>query len=338
MNTSSHISRGLIVILSCSVVMAACVAGPQTPTPRPARPVSLQLQWVTQSQFAGYYVALEKGWYSDEGIELTIHAGGPDMAVVDLVSAGTSDFGTSLLADLGVAVQKGKPVISIGQIQQTNGLLLIAKKSSSIKRPQDFAGKRVGIWLGSWEAQFNALVAKEGIAPHSIEIVPQGWSMDPFLKGNLDVASAMIYNEYHVVLESGIKAEDIHIIDYADYGLGFPGDTLFTTRKMTTEKPDLCVRMLRASLRGWQYAIEHPEEAADIVLKHDKTGIQTKQHQLAMMQEISKLVQVTGRDLGYTDKATVQQMIDALVNYKVLSGPVQPEDIYTNQFLEQAQK
>jgi NitT/TauT family transport system substrate-binding protein len=280
-------------------------------------------------------VALDKGWYREEGIELTIKPGGPDLVAIDLVATGTSDFGTTLLPDTTVAIQKGKPVISIAQIQQTNGLLLIAQKSSGITQPKNFIGKRVGIWLGSWEAQFNALLAKEGIAPQDIRVVSQGWSMDPFLKGDLDVASVMIYNEYHVVLESGMKPDDLNIIDYADYGLDFPGDVFLTNHQMVEQHPDLCLRMLRTSLRGWQYALEHPEEAVDIVLKYDKSGVQTRQHQLSMMAEMAKLVQIPGHPLGHIDQATIQRMIDTLLRYKVLSGPIQPQDVYTTRFLDQ---
>jgi NitT/TauT family transport system substrate-binding protein len=325
----------LFTFLICLGLMAAC--GPQAvPTEPAVESVSLQLQWVTQAQFAGYYVALDKGWYADEGIDLTISPGGPDLVPADLVIAGTHDFGTSLLADLIVAVEGGKPIASIAQIQQTNGLLLLAHKSSGITQPADFVGKRVGVWLGGWETQFNALVAREGIQPDEYELVSQGFSMEPFLAGSLDVASAMIYNEYHVVLENGVKTEDLNVIDYADYGLDFPGDVLFTSRRLMQEQPDLCTRMLRASLKGWQYAVEHPEEAADIVLKYDESGVQTREHQLSMMEEIGKLVVLPVRPIGFTDRDDVRRTIDTLLSYGVLAGSVQPEDVFTNEYWEQA--
>ncbi len=110
--------------------------------------VSLQLQWVTQTQFAGYYVALDKGWYEDENIDLTIYPGAPDIVPVDLVAARSRDFGTTLLADLAAKIQKGKKVISIAQIQQNNGLRMLTKKSAAIDGPKDFPGKKVGVWLG----------------------------------------------------------------------------------------------------------------------------------------------------------------------------------------------
>jgi NitT/TauT family transport system substrate-binding protein len=333
MNPRDITQRALATLLF-TILITACSFVPPTPTPPALDPISLQLQWVTQAQFAGYYVALDKGWYHEEGIDLTIEPGSPDVVPATLVASGTRDFGTGLLADLIVTIQQGKSVISIAQIQQTNGLLLIAHKSSGIEHPTDFVGKRVGVWLGAWETQFNALMAKEQISPQDYVLVPQGWSMDPFIEGELDVASAMIYNEYHVVLESGVKAEDITIIDYADYGMDFPGDVLFTSRQMIEQNPDICVRMLRASLRGWRYAIEHPEEAAEIVLKYDKSGVQTREHQLSMMSEIAKLVLRPMRPLGYTDRDDVRRTIDTLLSYEVLSGPIQPEDVYTNKFWE----
>jgi NitT/TauT family transport system substrate-binding protein len=328
--------RLLIITLLGLVVVTACSTQSETPTPE-LEPVSMQLQWVTQAQFAGYYVALDKGWYHDEGIDLTINPGGPDLLPVDLVASGQRDFGTSLAADLSVAIQQGQPLISIGQIQQKNGLVLVAFKSSGIEKPQDFVGKKVGVWLGSWEAQFNALMAKQGIAPQDFELMSQGWSMDPFLKRELDVASAMIYNEYHVVLESGVSSAELNIIDYADYDLDFPGDLLFTTRAMAEQKPELCVGMLRASLLGWQYAIDNPAEAADIVLKYDKSGVQTREHQLSMMEEISRLVNVPGYPLGYTDRNAIQRTLDALLSYGILSAALQPAEVYTNEFWEQIQ-
>ena len=326
------------MILVLSTLLAACGGNGATVTQEAApTPVTLQLQWVTQAQFAGYYVALDKGWYSEEGIELTIRPGGPDISPIDSVRTGAAEFGTGLLADIIVASQQTNDITSIAQIQQTNGLLLIAKKDSGITNPKDFTGKKVGVWLGNWEAQFDALIEKEGIKANDFTLVSQGFSMEPFIHGDLDVASAMIYNEYYAVLESGIKAEDLTIINYADYGLDFPGDTLFTSKKNIQDNPDLCVRLLRASLRGWQYAIDHPEEATDIVLKYDKSGVQTREHQLSMMQEIIKLVKVDLRPLGYTDRNDVRRVIDTLFSYKVLNAQIDPDAIFTNTIWDQAQ-
>lgn len=325
----NNIWRSIAVVVCIIFIIAPGLAGSGC---RSRQKVSLQLQWITQAQFAGYYVALDKGWYADYGIDMTIKQGGPDSSPVDLVSSGKSDFGTGLLSDLCVAVEAGKPVISIAQIQQKNGMILITKKSSGIKEPQDLIGKRVGIWLGSWDAQFKALMANEGINLDSINIISQGPSMEPFLNGEIDVASAMTYAEYQ--LES-VQANELNIIDYADYGLGFPGDVLFAASRTVKQNPTLCTHMVQASLKGWQYAIEHPEEATDIVMKYAENGELNRNAQSSMMNQISKLVKTAGRDIGFTDRTTVKQVI-YILRQNVLKSPLQPEDVFTNYFWNQA--
>lgn len=301
--------------------------------------VSLQLQWVTQAQFAGYYVAKEKGWYRQEGLEVTIHPGGPDIVPVDLVAAGSRSFGTTLLADLAVSINKGKPVISIAQIQQNNGLRLLARKNSGISSPKDFIGKKVGVWLGGWEVQFNALLAQKNIPEENVKIVSQGFSMEPFLTGRLDVASAMIYNEYYMVLAAGLSEEELIIIDYEDYGLGFPGDVLFTSMEMKNNTPDLCLKMVRASMKGWQYAMEHQQEAAQIVVNSDRSGVAKQDHQIKMMEAIAMLVKGDGNDkTGDLQKEELSKMVRLLMDYNVLTSVVPPEKIFTPQFIEQIAK
>ena len=335
--TFSVVPQRVVLLALIVGMLVACTPAKPVETPDETQSVILQLQWFPQAQFAGYYVALEKGWYAEEGLDVTIRAGGPDISPATAVAGGNADFGTYMLADLAAAVQQGQPLLSIAQIQQQNGLLLLAFQSSGIDDPTDFLGKRVGVWLGSWDAQFRALMTQQSITDNQYQLVSQGFSMEAFLAGELDVASAMIYNEYHVVLESGVAANDLNIIDYADYGLDFPGDTLFTTKDLVEQNPDLCERMLRASLRGWEYAVANPEEAADIVLKYDVTGTQTLEHQLSMMREIALLVKSSDiRPIGYTDRADVLRVVDTLQRYGVLVSPVQPEEVYTNMIWESA--
>jgi NitT/TauT family transport system substrate-binding protein len=323
-------------ILLCVFCIASCATGQEKLGTSGLQPVSLQLQWIPQAQFAGYYVALDKGWYRDEGIDLTIKPGGPESNPVELVANGKSDFGTALLADLAVAVQKGRPVISIGQIQQRNGLYLASRKSSNIKQPKDFIGKRVGIWQGNWEAQFNALIAKEGVLRDDITVIPQGFGMEPFQKGELDVTSVMIYNEFYFLIKAGMNFGNLNLIDYASYGLAFPGDTLFTNRQTVSSQRDLCVRMLRASLKGWQHAIDYPNEAVDIVQKYAKNSFLDYGQQVFMMQEISRLVRTTGYPLGRPDGVAIKRMIDTLQSSGTTGGPIRPGDVYTIEFWSKA--
>lgn len=324
-------------------MVLGCDSAPESPLPEESGndlvPVSLQLQWVTQAQFAGYYIALEKGWYEAEGMAVTIYPGGPDIVPVDLVASGSRDFGTTLLADLALSIQGGKTAIGIAQIQQDNGLRLLAKKSSKIRVPKDLIGKKVGVWLGGWEVQFNALLARQQIFPDQVDVISQGFSMAPFLEGRLDAASAMIYNEYNMVLAQGIARDDLVVIDYKDFGLGFPGDVLFTSNDMVRDHPGLCGKMVRASLRGWQYALKHMDEAVDVVLKHDRAGVADLDHQKKMMEEIARLISGSKTDpMGYISDRTISKMINTLVLYDVLEIRVTSEAVFTSQFVNQPDK
>ena len=167
--------------------------------------VTLALQWHTQCQFAGYYVGLEKGFYRGEGIDLTIIPGATDVNPISLVSAGIADFGTKWLADFLGAIEQGLPLISIAQIVQKNGLILISKAESGIKTPYDFIGKNLGIWFFGNEIQLFALMNKLGIPLSNLHIHEQKCSIDHFLDGEYDVVMAMTYNEYLKVLESGYQ-------------------------------------------------------------------------------------------------------------------------------------
>lgn len=296
-------------------------------------PVSLQLQWVTQTQFAGFYVALEKGWYLEEGMDVIIYQGGPDAVPVELVTGGSRDFGTNLLPDLIVSIDQGKEIVAISQIQQANGLRLLTRMDSGIKSPKDFVGKKVGVWLGSWEIQFSALLASAGVDPKDVDIVSQGWSMGPFVKGELDVASAMIYNEYYKVIEAGVRQEDLYVFDYQDYQLDFPGDALFTSLRMVHENPELCRKMVRASLRGWKYAFAYPEEAVNIVLKHDKSGIQSFDHQLKMLTEMQLMRKRDEVEFGAFNTDRIELMIGLLLDYHIMNEPVALEEIFTSEFI-----
>ena len=206
---------------------------------KPLEKVSLALQWLTQCQFAGYYVALDQGFYRQEGIDLTIIPGASDINPIYQVSSEVADFGTKWLADFLSAKEKGLPLISIAQVLQSNGLVLIAKAKSGIKTPRDFIGKRLGIWFFGNEVQFFTLMNKLDIPLDQMNIDALKWSIKPFLDDEFDVVMAMIYNEYLRVLDSGYKEKDINIIDFSKYGLNFPGQVIFTRVSTLENQPDL---------------------------------------------------------------------------------------------------
>lgn len=292
--------------------------------------VTLSLQWLTQCQFAGYYVALEKGYYKQERIDITIIPGASDINPIFQVSSGVTDFGTKWLADFIAAKDKGAPLISIAQVLQSNGMVLISKAESNIKTPSDFIDKKLGIWFFGNEIQFFALMNKLNISTDRMHISPLKWSIKPFLNDEFDVVTAMIYNEYLRVLDSGYDKKGINVIDFSHYGLNFPGQVVFTRKSTLESKPDLCERMLRASLKGWAWAMDHPDATVDIVLKHDKARILKKDLQRRQMKEIIKLIQYGNLPLGYHSPKQVDFVMQSLVKHRVISSPLDLSEVYTN--------
>ena len=241
---------------------------------RPADKVKLQLKWVPQAQFAGYFVALEKGYYKDENLDVTIVPGGPDIVSEQQVANGQADFGVDWVASFLAFRDKGLPLVDVAQIYQSSGLLLVSKKSANITKPEDLKGKNVGVWYGGNEFEFLALMDKLKFDPDKdMTVIKQGFTMDPFLAGQMDAASAMTYNEYQIVLESGVKAEDLNVINYTTEGVGMLEDNLFASEDMVKAKPDLVQRFVRASIKGWQGAIDDQPFAVTAVMKYAEPGL-----------------------------------------------------------------
>ncbi|WP_248283767.1 ABC transporter substrate-binding protein [Ureibacillus chungkukjangi] len=236
----------LIVVLALVSVLAACSSDEEkvaTSSSGDLAPVTLQLKWVPQAQFAGYYVALEKGYYKEEGLDVTIAPGGPDIVPEQQVANGAAQIGVDWVASLLPHIEQGMPLIQIAQIYQESGLLLISKKDAGITSPKDLAGKNVGNWMGGNEFEALALFDKYGLDPNSdLSFVKQAFTMDQFLSGDLDAASAMTYNEYHVVLESGVLASDLNIIDMNDEGVAMLEDNLFANKEWLEENKETAAK------------------------------------------------------------------------------------------------
>ncbi|MBU1932104.1 ABC transporter substrate-binding protein [Patescibacteria group bacterium] len=322
----------LLFILLWVILLSGCSKEPSR-----LEKASLRIHWTAQTQFAGYYVALDRGWYRDEGIDLTIHTGGPDIDAVEMISTGEDDFATGWFTTLLGARDRGLPVINIAQIFQRSGLVFIAKKDSGIKGPKDFVGKTLGVWEG-YENRLKALLGKVNIDPDNVEIVTQKWSMVPFIEGVLDVASAMTYNEYLILLQSGFSKEDLNVISYVDYGINIPEDGIFVTEKTLKEKRDVCVAFVRASIKGWNYALKHPQEAVEILMKHDIEL--NREQQLSMLEEVAKLINCEAtitKGIGYLDPETLNSVGEFLYLYGQLKGMPDIEKAYTHEIWQEAQ-
>ncbi|MFL0504835.1 ABC transporter substrate-binding protein [Ureibacillus sp. 179-F W5.1 NHS] len=303
-------------------------------------PVTLQLKWVPQAQFAGYYVALEKGYYEEEGLDVTIAPGGPDIVPEQQVANGAAHIGVDWVASLLPHIEQGLPLVQIAQIYQESGLLLISKKDAGIESPEDLEDKNVGNWMGGNEFELLALFDKYGFDPNSdLSFVKQAFTMDQFLSGELDAASAMTYNEYHVVLESGVSESDLNVIDMNDEGVAMLEDNLFANKEWLEENKETAAKFLRASIKGWQEAIKDPEGAVDIIMAESEEGSSTREHQLTMMKEVAKLVVPEGFDpekIGQTDAEMFQQTADIAHQFGVIEKPANVEEAFTNEIFEMA--
>ncbi|AKG36688.1 ABC transporter substrate-binding protein [Paenibacillus durus] len=305
-------------------------------------PVKLQLKWVPQAQFAGYYVALSKGYYKDEGLDVQILPGGPDIVPEQQVAGGSADIGVDWVASLLTSQEQEMPLVQIAQIYQKSGLVLVSKKSANINSPADLKGKRVGNWMGGNEFELLALFDKYKLDSNKdIKFTKQGFTMDQFLGGELDAASAMTYNEYQVVLESGVKAEDLNVIDMNDEGVAMLEDNLFANKEWLAANKETAAKFVRASLKGWKDAIADPAAAVDIVMEQAEAGSTTKEHQLKMMEEVAKLIQPEGFDiskLGYTDEAAFKQTADIAFKFGVIKKEANLSEAYTNEIMDMASK
>ena len=222
-------------------------------------------QWSPQAQFAGYYVALEKGIYQKYGINLNIKMGGPYSVPADLLERGEVNFGTMWLS---TAIQKrsqGVRLVNISQIVQRSALMLVAKKGRGIQKPEDINGKKVGLWRDEFRLQPLAFFKKFNL---HVKIIPQSYSVNLFLRDGVDVASAMWYNEYHTIISAGVNPDELTSFFFHEYGLNFPEDGIYTLEQNFTRNPAVACNFAKASVEGWLYAFNHPDEALDIVLKY----------------------------------------------------------------------
>jgi len=348
--TATALLCSVILTIACAPAVqpapptAAPAAQPTTAPAAAAKPsgppgkVKLQLKWVPQAQFAGYYVAQDKGFYKDENLEVTILPGGPDIVSEQQVANGQADFGIDWVASFLAFRDKGLPLIDVAQIYQSSGLLLVSKKSANITKPDDLKGRSVGVWFGGNEFEFLALMDKLKYDPDKdLNVIKQGFTMDPFLAGQMDAASAMTYNEYQVVLESGVKPEDLNVIDYNKEGVGMLEDNLFTSETMVATKKDVVQRFVRASVKGWKAALEDQKFAVDTIMKYAEKGSTTADHQTRMMAEVAKLVVPAGWSsdkIGVMDDARFKTTADIALKFHVISKPADPAKSFTNDFVK----
>ncbi|SDW21330.1 ABC transporter substrate-binding protein [Celeribacter indicus] len=302
--------------------------------------VTLQLKWVTQAQFAGYYVALENGYYEEADLDVTIRPGGPDIAPVQVLLGGGADVMVDWMPSALAARENGAPVVNIAQPFKSSGMMLTCLKESGVESPEDFPGKTLGVWFFGNEYPFLSWMSKLGIptegGEEGVEVLKQGFNVDPLLQKQAACISTMTYNEYWQVIDAGISEEDLVTFKYEDEGVATLEDGLYVLEENLGDEAfrDKMVRFVKASMEGWKWAEENPDEAAMIVLDYDETGAQTEEHQKRMMAEVAKL---TAGSAGALDPADYERTVESLL----LGGsdPVitqEPEGAYTLEITDAA--
>lgn len=278
--------------------------------------LTLQLKWVTQAQFAGYYVAKDKGFYSEEGLDVTIKPGGPDIAPAQVIAGGGADVVLDWMPSALATREKGVKLVNIAQPFKSSGMMLTCRKDTGIKSPADFKGKTLGVWFYGNEYPFLSWMSQLGISTeggaNGVTVLKQGFNVDPILQKQADCISTMTYNEYWQVIDAGLSADELVVFKYQDQGVATLEDGIYVMEDRLNDPAfaDQMVRFVRASMKGWKWAEANPDAAADIVLENDASGAQTEKHQRRMMGEIAKL---TAGSNGKLDPKDYNRTVETLM-------------------------
>jgi len=313
-------------------------------------PVKLQLQWFTQAQFAGYYAALKEGYFTDEGLDVTIVEGGVDIVPQTVLADGSVDFAIAWVPKALASREQGAGITDVAQIFQKSGTLQVSLKDKNLTRAKDLKGKKVGNWGYGNEFELFAGMTKAGLDPATdVTLVQQQFDMNALLSGEIDAAQAMTYNEYAQVLEAEntatgklYTAADLNVIDWNTEGTAMLQDAIWAnTEKLTSDKAyqDTTVKFIKASLKGWIYARDNPKEARDIVVA---AGAQLgSSHQLWQTNEVNKLIWPSPAGIGMIDEAAWAQTVSIAKNTKNDQGAsviteAPTKDAYTNTYVQKA--
>ncbi len=310
--------------------------------------VSLQLQWVSQAQFAGYYAAVAECYYVDEGLDVNIVEGGVDIVPQDVLASGDVDYAISWVPKVLGSIEQGAGITNVAQIFERSATTQVSFKNKDIAAPDDLKGKNVGSWGFGNEWELFAGMQSADVNVDDINLVQQAFDMNAFLAGDIDAAQAMTYNEYAQVLETVnpetgelYTPEDLNVINWNDVGTAMLQDAIWATTERLSD-PDYeeqTVDFIKASIKGWAFVRDNPEDAADIVAASGSELGQS--HQLWMANEVNKLIWPSTNGVGIIDEAAWAQTVDIALNTQNETGATiitkaPPESAYTNEYVEEA--
>jgi len=331
-----------LALAGIAAAAAAVMMGGAVTQASAADALTLQLKWVTQAQFAGYYVAAAKGFYEEAGLDVTIKPGGPDINPSQVIAGGGADVVVDWMPSALATREKGVPLVNIAQTFNKSGMMLTCRKDSGVAKPADFKGKTLVVWFSGNEYPFLSWMDKLGYSTTGgnpdIKVLKQGFNVDPLLQKQAACISTMTYNEYWQVIEAGVPESELIVFKYEDQGVATLEDGLYTldAKLKDPKMVDKLARFVKASMKGWDYAVKHQDEAVAIVLDNDASGAQTEKHQKQMISEIAKLIEGWAKP-GYLDPAAYERTVGILISGK--SDPViskKPEGAWTHEVWEKA--
>jgi len=355
-STRIKLSIGAVGIAT-ALVLSGCASGSGGTSDTPSSggkltPITLQLQWVAQAQFAGYYAAVAQGFYKKEGLDVTIKEAGTTTVPIDVLAAGDADYAISWVPKVLGSIEQGTNVTDVAQIFERSGTTQISFKDKDITSPADLKGKKVGSWGYGNQWELFAGMQKAGIDTTSqISLVQQAFDMNGFLAGDIDAAQAMTYNEYAQVLETVnpktgklYQPSDLNVINWNDEGTAMLQDAIWANAdKLASDKTYAAntEKFIKASIEGWVYVRDHPQQAADIVTKAGST-LGTS-HQLWMTNEVNKLIWPSTSGIGVIQKKAWDQTVKIALGTKDDTGSTiittkPPATAYSNKYVDQALK
>jgi NitT/TauT family transport system substrate-binding protein len=304
--------------------------------------VRLQLQWVAQSQFAGYFAALDEGMYEDECLEVTILEGDVQIVPQTVLATGGAEFALAWVPKALVSREEGADIVNIAQVFERSGTLMVAFADSGIASVEDFAGRNVGNWGFGNEFELTAALAEAGITEDELSLVSQDFTMNALLNGEIDVAEAMTYNEYAQVLEAVnpdtgelYQPEDLNVIDFNEVGTAMLQDAVWAESSWLAENEDVAERFLRASFRGWVFCRDNFDACVDIVLNHGTTL--GASHQRWQLNEINALIWPATNGIGVMNQPLWDQTVEvATSQIPELQGVEISSDAYRTDLAEAA--
>jgi len=326
MGRTTWVTAGLVAAVVLSVGFGTAQARPQA---QKLDKVTLQLKWVTQSQFAGYYAAVAKGYYKAFGLDVSLKVGGPSITPEQVVASGQAQIGVDWVPSLLATRDTGTNLVSIAQMFSRSGMTELTWKTSGINTVKKMQGKKVGVWCCGNQFELFAALTKNGIDPNNksdVTIFNQPFTMTDFLSNRIDAAAAMTYNELAQVLESKnpktgklYTLADLNVIPMQAQGTSMLEDNLFTSQDWLNSHRDIAMRFIAASERGWIYCRDHVQDCTNIVVKNG-TAL-PHGHQLWQMNEINKLIWPNRLGIGVTEAAAFKQTAAIALKYKVIKKP-----------------